>query len=450
MGAARHPDSALTTTGHVAYVCYGARRAVGLKRLSLLVFLALCAAGALASTASSLAWDDSVCPDVAGENTATCSPGTVGVPYSLTFKEREGSGCGPGKQTFAFDSGSLPPGLSVRSDGLLSGTPTQAGTFKFFVKMSEPKDEPETCSASESEREFTLVINPGVPPPPPLPKLTIGPEQSGVPNGTVGTSYSLPMTANLPDGKAWSIAAGALPPGLSIGTSDGVISGTPTVAGTYSFAVLAVIDSQRSDTKALAIVVRDPLVVAPAPTFESNGSNQAPLSEVGRPYRFGLSATGGSQIYAWTIDGVLPRGVRFWANGSLVGRPREEGEFPFVVSVRDSEGRTAAYEGLLEVAPRLEILKLQPLHPARVGRVYRWKLVTAGGIEPTAWRVARGQLPRGLRLDRGLGLLIGVPRKAGRYRFRIQVMDDLGVRSTKTFLLKVAGVPATKKKRNRS
>jgi hypothetical protein len=429
---------------------------VGLKRLSLLVFLALCAAGALASTASSLAWDDSVCPDVAGENTATCSPGTVGVPYSLTFKEREGSGCGPGKQTFAFDSGSLPPGLSVRSDGLLSGTPTQAGTFKFFVKMSEPKDEPETCSASESEREFTLVINPGVPPPPPppppppLPKLTIGPEQSGVPNGTVGTSYSLPMTANLPDGKAWSIAAGALPPGLSIGTSDGVISGTPTVAGTYSFTVLAVIDAQRSDTQELAIVVHDPLVVAPEPTFESNGSNQAPLSEVGRPYRFALSATGGSQVYAWTLSaGSLPRGLRFWANGSIVGRPRVEGEFPFAVAVRDSEGRTATYEGLLEVAPRLELLKLRPLRPARVGKVYRWTFTTTGGIEPTAWRVPRGRLPRGVRLDRELGLLTGVPRKAGRYRFRVQVRDDLGVPSTRTFLLKVAGAPA-KKTRSRS
>ena len=428
---------------------------VGLKRLSLLVFLALCAAGALASIASSLAWDDSVCPDVAGEHTATCPPGTVGVPYSLTFKEREGSGCGPGKQTFAFDSGSLPPGLSVRSDGLLSGTPTLAGTFKFFVKMSEPKDEPETCSASESEREFTLVINSGVPPPTPptspspLPKLTIGPEQSGVPLGTVGTSYSLPMTADLPDAKAWSIAVGTLPPGLAIGASDGMISGTPTAPGTYSFTVLAVIDAQRSDTKALAIVIREPLVVA-APELEGTGSNALPLSEVGRPYRFALSATGGSQIYAWTIDGVLPRGVRFWANGSIVGRPREEGEFPFAVAVRDSEGRTATYEGLLEVAPRLEILKLHPVRPARVGKLYRWRFETTGGVEPTTWRIPRGRLPRGVHLDRELGMLTGVPRKAGRYRFRIQAMDDLGVRSTKTFLLKVAGVPATKKKRNRS
>ena len=420
---------------------------MGLRRFSLLVVFALFVAAALAATASSLAWDDSVCPDSAGENTATCPPGTVGVPYAITFKEREGSGCGPGKQTFAYDSGSLPPGLSVRSDGLLSGTPTQAGTFKFFLKVSEPKDEPETCAGSESEKEFTLLVNPGVPPPPPLPKLTIGPEQSGVPFGTVGDVYSLPMTANLPDAKSWSIAVGVLPPGLAIGASDGMISGTPTTAGTFSFTVLAVVDAQRSDTKALAVVVRDPLVVAPAAN-EIRGSSGLPLSEVGRPYRFALSVTGGSQVYAWTLsDGSLPRGLRFWANGSIVGRPRVEGEFPFVVGVRDSEGRTATYQGLLRVAPRLGIVKLQPLRPARVGKAYRWTFTTAGGIEPKAWRVARGELPRGVRLDQELGLLSGVPRKVGRYRFRIQVMDDLGVRSTKTFLLKVAAAPKTSKRK---
>src|SRR5918996_1678919 len=198
-----------------------------------------------------------------------------------------------------------------------------------------------SCSRALSRSSPTRppAIAPGQPAPAPLPKLTIGLGQPGIPSGTVGATYSLAMTSNLPDAKTWSIAAGALPPGLSIGRSDGLISGTPTTAGTYSFTVRAVLDAQRSDTEALAIVVRDPLVVAPASTFETDGSNQAPLSEVGRPYRFSLSATGGSQVYAWTLSAdSLPRGLRFWANGSIVGRPRVEGEFPFAVAVRDSEG----------------------------------------------------------------------------------------------------------------
>jgi hypothetical protein len=401
---------------------------------------------------------DAPCPTVAGEHTNTCPAGTVGVVYSIRFHEAEGSGCGPGKQTFTVDSGTFPPGLSLSSDGAVSGTPTQAGSFTFYIRMSEPVGEL-GCAGEVTDKRFTIPINPGQPGPPPiapgqpapapLPKLTIGLGQPGIPSGTVGATYSLAMTSNLPDAKTWSIAAGALPPGLSIGRSDGLISGTPTTAGTYSFTVRAVLDAQRSDTEALAIVVRDPLVVAPASTFETDGSNQAPLSEVGRPYRFSLSATGGSQVYAWTLSAdSLPRGLRFWANGSIVGRPRVEGEFPFAVEVRDSEGRTTTYEGLLQVAPRLEILKLEPVRPARVGTAYRWQFATAGGIQPTTWRVPRGRLPRGIHLDRELGLLSGVPRQAGRYRFRIQVVDDLGVRSTKTFLLKVAA--SAERKRDRS
>jgi large repetitive protein len=418
---------------------------VGLK--GLLVLLVAASAVAVVSGALAGGIADDPCPTVAGEHTNTCPAGTVGVAYSIRFHEAEGSGCGPGKQTFTVDSGTFPPGLSLSAEGAASGTPTQAGNFNFYIKMSEPVGEP-NCSGEVTEKRFTIPINPGQPAPPPLPELTIGIEQSGIPLGTVGAAYSLAMIANLPDAKTWSIAAGALPPGLSIGGSDGVISGTPTAAGTHSFTVLAVIDAQRSDTQELAIIVRDPLVVAPEPTFESEGSNQAPLSEVGRPYRFVLSATGGSQVYAWTLSaGSLPQGLRFWANGSIVGRPRVEGEFAFAVAVRDSEGRTATYEGQLQVAPRLEILKLRPLRPARVGKVYRWTFITAGGIGPMAWRVPRGRLPRGIRLDRELGLLSGVPRQAGRYRFRIQVMDDLGVRSTRTFLLKVVA-PAYAKRRN--
>lgn len=440
MGAARH-------------VWYGAAP-VGLKGLAVLFVVALACAVTFVADAPAGGIADDPCPTVAGEHTNTCPPGTVGVAYSIRFHESEGSGCGPGKQTFTVDSGTFPPGLSLSSDGAVGGTPTQAGSFTFYIKMSEPVGEP-GCAGEVTEKRFTIPINPGQstsppiqPAPPPLPKLTIGLGLPQVPPGTVGATYSLAMTSNVPDAKTWSIAAGALPPGLSIGRSDGVISGTPTTAGTYSFTVLAAIDAQRSDTEALAIVVRDPLLVAAASTFAGDGSNEAPPSEVGRPYRFALSATGGSQVYAWTLSGSLPRGLRFWANGSIVGRPRVEGEFFFAVAVRDSEGRTTSYEGLLRVAPRLELLKLEPVRPARVGRAYRWRFTAVGGIEPTAWRVPRGRLPRGIRLDRELGLLSGIPRQAGRYRFRIQVVDDLGVRSTKTFLLRVAAAPRKKPSRS--
>jgi hypothetical protein len=83
------------------------------------------------------------------------------------------------------------------------------------------------------------------------------------------------MTASVSDSKTWAIAAGALPTGLTLGATDGLISGTPTTAGTYTFTVRAEIDPQRVDTKSLAITVRDRVAIASAVT---------PPSEVGVPF----------------------------------------------------------------------------------------------------------------------------------------------------------------------
>lgn len=101
---------------------------------------------------------DEPCPNVAGEHTNTCPPGKLGTSYSITFVETDGSGCGPGEQTFHFDSGALPAGLTLASNGTLSGTPTQLGTFRFYVEMREPQDDPAHCAGKRTQKRFTLTI----------------------------------------------------------------------------------------------------------------------------------------------------------------------------------------------------------------------------------------------------------------------------------------------------
>ena len=76
------------------------------------------------------------------------------------------------------------------------------------------------------------------------------------------------MTSNLSDAKTWSIASGALPPGLNLGSADGVISGLPAAPGAYSFTVQALIADGRSDTKSLTIEVRDRLTLSRSGDFE--------------------------------------------------------------------------------------------------------------------------------------------------------------------------------------
>ena len=68
----------------------------------------------------------------------------------------------------------------------------------------------------------------------------------------------------------WSLVAGGLPPGLSLG-SDGTISGTPTRSGTYLFTVEVADDGGDIDTQALAITVYAPIVLAgPLPGARGN------------------------------------------------------------------------------------------------------------------------------------------------------------------------------------
>jgi hypothetical protein len=56
-------------------------------------------------------------------------PGEVGTPYEFEFEAEEG--CLPYR--FSHLNGTLPPGLRITTDGKLTGTPTDAGSFSFWV-----------------------------------------------------------------------------------------------------------------------------------------------------------------------------------------------------------------------------------------------------------------------------------------------------------------------------
>ena len=342
---------------------------------------------------------------------------------------KEGSGCGPGKDSWSVSSGSFPPGLRLASEGVVSGTPTASGNFSFYVRVSYPVEP--GCNGGWSDKRVTIPVKPEVP------RLILQPEQTGVPISTVGAPFSLQMTSNLSDGKTWSIVSGALPPGLQIGSTDGLISGSPTTAGAYSFTVGAVVTNDplatpaRSDTKALVITVRDPVAIAPS-------EEQGP-SEVGVDYESVLAASGGAGgTYTWALSaGALPRGVTFGPDGVISGTPRAAGTYRFTVTATDAEARIGTYAGRIVVAPRLAITRPQ-LKPAKVGRLWKLKLRSTGGVLPKAWKLKKGPLPKGVKFDKTLGLFSGTPAKAGRYRVTVELRDDLGVTATRTILIVVA------------
>jgi hypothetical protein len=157
-----------------------------------------------------------------------------------------------------------------------------------------------------------------------------------------------------------------------------------------------------------------------------------PRAEVGVRFQMSLSFCGGMGALDWSVlAGVLPSGLRLGADGTILGVPRVAGTYRFTTSATDALMRVASHAGTITVAPMLRV-RMQRLPAARVGRNYKASLAAIGGVPPKVWRVKRGHLPRGLRLDSARGVLYGTPRLAGMRRVVLEVRDGLSVKATRT------------------
>jgi hypothetical protein len=387
-----------------------------MKRKSLVFLIAATAALVFVSAAWALRFTD--------ESYLT-PVGTVGSPYSFTFGGA--GGCGPAlPYQFTVINGSLPPGLALALSGHVSGTPTSAGAWSFWVNLSDQNPpSADWCRPSEAQRQFTITINgPGgnpAPVPAPAPALSI--TTSGLPGATVGTSYSTTLAASGGSGtRSWTITAGSLPAGLSL-SSSGVLSGTPAAPGTASFTAKVSAGSASSQRQFSLGVAAALEIAAPA--------TQA--AEVAVPLTIELNATGGSAPYRWELtQGVLPVHVGFigdQGNGStalIKGVPADAGSFPLTFRVTDVLGRTTLHTITLGVADKLRLAAVKMPRVGHVSRLYQAHGVAQGGYGKRTWGIAAGALPAGLRLDPMTGSITGKPARRGRYGFYLTVKDELG------------------------
>ena len=395
------------------------------------LFAAIAVSGA---SAADFEGDNGACRETPGEAAVLrCPTGYVGVPYEIEIESEEGSGCEP-YDWFEVVNSSLPTGLSMSRDGVISGVPTGAGMTRFWLwnhDLTAAEGGPSWCEREDrSEREFSIPIDPGLA----IVNPSVKPATAGQPyTDTLATKQVVslnPLTG--PDVEAtWSLQSGALPAGITLSTS-GVLSGTPTSEGSFQFVVRAVHGSP-SDTATYALSVRQ-LMSVKSPF----GPARPPSSEVGIRLAKTFTATGGSGTYTWSLSsGALPSGVALDATrGTIAGTPQKAGIFAFGVTATDSEGRVTTSAAALTVAPRLAI-KTPRLKPAKVASTYQTKLATVGGVQPVKWSVVRGTLPPGLKLSQTTGTISGTPRQSGSFRVTLGARDALGARSQRSLVLLV-------------
>jgi uncharacterized protein YjdB len=234
----------------------------------------------------------------------------VGNPYSsgnsITFQAVGGT------PPYTWSATALPTGLSITaSTGLVTGTPTQPGTFQSNITVNDSKGLSTTAVVA-----LTAVTTP----------LRIAGSTGQAPNlpsGNVGVAYSQILTAagGSQSGYTWKVA-GTLPPGLTSGNSAGcpascglLISGTPTQAGIFTFTA-AVTDSLNSTTQqSLTIPINTgtpPQIATTPPT----------LAIIGQAYSFTFTASGGTTPYTWSIIGNGPDpGLHLSSAGVISGTP---------------------------------------------------------------------------------------------------------------------------------
>jgi large repetitive protein len=291
------------------------------------------------------ALEGSVCVLPSGQTTAPNA-------YAATIAVSKAGAVGP-TVTFALTAGSLPPGLTMPAQGgsgtVITGNPTQTGTFGFTVKATDGN---KTATLA-----YQITITTQGPPDQLLCNSAGDFLESGVcvlPDAITGLLYAGQLVTSHNVGGTLGVVAGALPAGLSLpatftgaGTTIGGTPAAPGIEPTSSFTV------QGTDTQGQPLYQPYQITVDPnqplTVVLPASGSTLYP-GTVGQAFGINFFLSGGAAPYTWAlVAGSLPPGMQLRtfsdprdANNEMAGTPTTAGTYTWTMRVTDVYGHQAS------------------------------------------------------------------------------------------------------------
>jgi len=330
----------------------------------------------------------------------------VGEPFSFSLTASGNSG----PVTFA-PSGTMPPGLSISSSGVLAGTPTTAGFFNVSFSMTDANG---TVFRGTSVSVFGLhITTPALLPNAPqnVPYLAHIDVVGGVAPYHFDTGNSLPF-------------------GFVLDPNTGDISGSPTsstFATRYTLFVTVTDANHVSFSKSLAlsVVTGQPQVGEILPY-----GTQWDDCTLGNVCRVGISGFQGRPPNTWAASG-LPSGfsLRFGSatdsigDAEIVGVARAVGTFNIHVMMTDADGITVSNDFPLHVS---SLMLPDGLLSGTINQPYAAHLRIIGGTAPYTVSIIDGALPAGLSLDAQTLNITGTPVESGSFGFTLRITDAAG------------------------
>jgi hypothetical protein len=329
--------------------------------------------------------------------------GSTSIAYTHTFTVD-----GSPASTFALQSGTLPPGLTLGAGGVLNGTPTMAGMFMFTVRATNG------VGTGFFDQTYTVNITAGTPPT----MFTSAAPPSGLP----ATAYTHTFVANgNPAPNNYTVVAGALPGGLMLNAATGALTGMPAANGVFNFTVRA---GNGVGTHDQAYTIN----IGAGTTMVTSGP--PPTGNLMTAYSHTFTGNGSPLANNFMVTaGALPPGLMLNAGtGALTGTPTALGTYNFTIQAGNGFGNaTQAYSVQIDPQNVAPTLFTSPAAPATgtTGSPYSHTFAANGSPTPF-YTLASGTLPPGLSLNPITGVLNGTPTGVGAFTFTVRALNIAG------------------------